>query len=57
MRPFLACLERLGFQLVRQDASNKMFVVLLLRKQRGAGGATKQPIDWPKLKACAYKKR
>ncbi len=56
--PFLEALRALGFALVRQDASNTMFVVFELRKR--AAGASKVPVTepcWPALKACQYKKR
>ena len=62
--PFLGCLARLGFKLLQQDASNRMFVVWVLRKQPGGNGggggephAVSAAIAWPALKACAYKKR
>ncbi len=58
--PFIKCLAKLGFQLRKEDARNKMFVVWLLRKggsvPAGGGGKAKQ-LPWPPLKACVYKKR
>ena len=48
----------MGFEVVRQDSSNKMFVVFELKKS-----ADKKPVPtpativWPDLKACVYKKR
>jgi ribosomal RNA-processing protein 8 len=58
-RPFLAGLQQLGFKLVKQDASNRMFVVFVLKKQQAAapGAAAGGGIKWPPLKACVYKKR
>lgn len=56
-RPFLSCLRQLGFQLVKQDAKNKMFVVFVLKKHLKVDAATAQGINWPLLKACVYKKR
>ena len=62
-RPFLACLSRLGFQLTRQDASNRMFVTWVLRKKEQPGGqklTTRElqaGMKWPPLKACLYKRR
>ena len=61
-RPFLACLSRLGFQLTRQDAGNRMFVTWVLRKEQPAGGQKSaarelQGMKWPPLKACLYKRR
>ena len=52
----IEALRRLGFKLVRQDASNRMFVTLLLRKTGGGGGGGAD-INWPALRACVYKKR
>ena len=54
--PFLNCLKQLGFKLKKQDASNKMFVILLLRKVKDAVGDTSK-IAWPPLGACLYKRR
>lgn len=57
-KPFLACLQRLGFKLQSQDASNKMFVVFVLQK-----ASHPPPVDeagriaWPPLQACMYKRR
>jgi len=57
-KDFLAALKRVGFEMVRQDSSNKMFVVFELKKS-----ADKKPVPtpativWPDLKACVYKKR
>jgi ribosomal RNA-processing protein 8 len=54
-RPFVKALGRLGFKLAKQDASNRMFVTMLLQKEgSGAGGGG---IEWPPLRACVYKKR
>ncbi len=56
LAPFLACLDQLGFDLVKQDARNKMFVELRLRRRRDAG-APPSSIPWPRLKVCQYKRR
>ncbi|WIA22070.1 hypothetical protein OEZ85_004414 [Tetradesmus obliquus] len=57
-KPFLRCLQQLGFKLVQQDASNRMFVVFVLKKQQAAAGAAAAAgLKWPLLKACVYKKR
>ena len=55
---FLAALEQLGFKLRRKDTSNTHFLVLELQrhKQQPTGGSGRQ-LDWPELRACAYKKR
>jgi ribosomal RNA-processing protein 8 len=56
-RPFLSCLQQLGFKLVKQDASNRMFVVFVLKKQQQAAAGAAAALKWPPLKACVYKKR
>ena len=65
-RPFLRCLQQLGFKLHRQDTSDKMFVVFELRKGGkqddggGSGGGSSRkapPLTWPDLKPCIYKRR
>ena len=54
--------QKVGFELVKQDSSNKMFVVFELKKlakkinQRAAADSA-DPVTWPELKACTYKKR
>ncbi len=54
-RPFLSCLAQLGFRLTKQDASNRMFVTWILKKDSDIG--QKGGLRWPKLKACVYKRR
>ena len=56
-RPFLAALRGLGFELVEEDASNKMFVVFQLRKTLGTGDVPESIAPWPELKPCLYKRR
>lgn len=56
-RPFLSSLQQLGFRLIKQDSKNKMFVVLVLKKQQPVDAAAASRIRWPSLKACVYKKR
>ncbi len=55
--PFLECMMRVGFKLVSQDASNKMFVVMVLRKRRDAPAQPPAGLQWPPLRPCVYKKR
>lgn len=52
--PFLAALKAIGLSLVREDLSNKMFVVWILRKD---GKQSESPPVWPELRACIYKRR
>lgn len=47
-------LKKLGFRLVKKDVNNKMFVVLVVRKD---GERKKGKVVWPELKACVYKRR
>lgn len=56
-RPLLSALKQLGFKLVQQDASNRMFVVWVLQKKAAVKAAAAASIDWPHLRACVYKKR
>lgn len=56
LQPFLKCLARLGFSLQHLDTTNKMFVVMVLRKLNVAVADT-AGIAWPALRACVYKKR
>jgi len=57
-KPFVAALGKLGFKLMEQDASNRMFVTMVLRKKGdGGGGDGSLAIKWPPLRACVYKKR
>lgn len=59
--PFLGALRALGFELVKQDAGNTMFVVFVLRKakaqQQQQQQAKQQQPKWPVLRPCVYKKR
>ena len=57
--PFVRCLQQLGFDHIRSDTSNKMFVTMLFKKRPGAGAAAAaaKKIKWPPLKACLYKRR
>ncbi len=62
LRPFLACLKQLGFEQVKVDTGNKMFVIMVLRKRCGASGGGgegegRKALEWPPLKACVYKRR
>ena len=56
-RPLLSALKQLGFKLVQQDASNRMFVVWVLQKKAAVKPSTAAGIEWPTLRACVYKKR
>jgi hypothetical protein len=53
--PFLSCLRGLGFRTVKQDLTNRMFVIWVLKKTRQA--PLKQALAWPKLGSCIYKRR
>jgi ribosomal RNA-processing protein 8 len=52
---FTKAVTMLGFKLVEQDISNRMFVVWLFRKKAVVHDANE--ISWPVLKACIYKRR
>lgn len=56
VKDFVVCLKHLGFKLRELDASNTMFVILVLDKM---GPPRKDPgtVKWPELHACVYKKR
>lgn len=54
--PFLAGLQHIGFSVVSEDLSNKMFVVWVLRKVQEARGPL-ESVEWPALKPCMYKRR
>lgn len=53
--PFLRTLKAVGFKLVKQELGNTMFVLFQLRKVMSC--QAEAYIQWPKLKACMYKKR
>lgn len=53
--PFLSCLQNLGFDVVKRDAKNQMFVLWICQKQRSA--PISHSITWPELKPCIYKRR
>lgn len=50
---FRKALTSRGFEAVRVDASNRMFVVVEARRGMGGGEGS----AWPALKACEYKRR
>lgn len=54
--PFLDAVRRLGLSMVRQDASNKMFVTWVFRK-RGPADVDWREAAWPALRPCMYKRR
>jgi len=58
-KDFLAALKKVGFELIKQDNSNKMFVVFELKKSssKKAAAVPAKSVTWPELKACTYKKR
>jgi hypothetical protein len=56
-KPFLSCLARLGFKLSKQDASNKMFVTWVLRKEMELKTEKGERMKWPTLKPCMYRRR
>lgn len=57
-KPLLSALKALGFKLVQQEASNRMFVVWVLQKKADVTPSSAvAAIQWPTLRACVYKKR
>ena len=54
--PFLKALQGLGFSRKSMDTNNSHFVIFELQKakSKAEGG---DALEWPTLKACAYKKR
>jgi len=56
LNEFIAAVTQLGFTLKKQDASNSHFLLLQFQ---GKKGRTPGPylLQWPKLRACQYKKR
>eukprot|EP00898_Chlorokybus_atmophyticus_P006790 jgi/Chlat1/7111/Chrsp57S06738 len=52
---FLKALGALNFELISEDATNKMFILFVLRKKKQAH-APACPV-WPALKPCIYKRR
>lgn len=50
----VAALTSLGFKQTSRDSSNKMFVILELKKISGNSVAG---VSWPELKPCIYKRR
>lgn len=50
---FVKALKAQGYQVMKQDASNKMFVVFVAKKARQSSSKVK----WPILKPCLYKRR
>eukprot|EP00892_Ulva_mutabilis_P006392 jgi/Ulvmu1/4124/UM019_0103.1 len=53
--PFLQCIQSLGFEMIKHDSKNQMFVVWTFQKLRV--GMQPQAIQWPELKPCIYKRR
>jgi len=53
---FVKALRYLGFSIVSKDFSNKMFMLFYFQKEKERTLEVKH-IDWPKLKACLYKRR
>jgi hypothetical protein len=56
-KPFLLCLEQLGYSLIKQDASNRMFVNWVLKLRHKRVDDQYLQMRWPPLKACLYKRR
>ena len=54
-RPFLQAMARLGFAKKLVDCSNSHFVTFELQRQKPS--ADGEELQWPHLRACAYKKR
>lgn len=53
--PFLACLNKLGFDVVKHDSKNQMFVIWILQKVRLESNTDIN--SWPELTPCIYKRR
>lgn len=56
-KQFVLALQSLGFSLVSQDVTNKMFIMFYMQKQKGSRDPLKRTKHWPELKACMYKRR
>lgn len=54
--PFLEGMAGLGFKVLKQDLSNKMFVVWVFQNV-GDDADDIDAILWPALKPCIYKRR
>ncbi|XP_057983525.1 ribosomal RNA-processing protein 8 isoform X1 [Malania oleifera] len=52
---FLKAVCELGFTAVSKDFSNKMFILLYLKKKMQ--DSKRKGIEWPELKPCLYKRR
>nr|AFK47335.1 unknown [Lotus japonicus] len=52
---FSKAILELGFNSVKQDFSNKMFILLYFTKKEKKN--SKKNIEWPMLKPCLYKRR
>ncbi|KAI4348209.1 hypothetical protein L6164_008960 [Bauhinia variegata] len=53
---FAKAISALGFQPVKQDSSNKMFIIFYFKKKNKQNAEGKE-IEWPMLKPCLYKRR
>ncbi|KAK4282328.1 hypothetical protein QN277_013720 [Acacia crassicarpa] len=53
---FSAAICELGFQSVKQDFSNKVFILFYFKKKDKQNSRRKE-IEWPLLKPCLYKRR
>lgn len=48
---------QLGFKLKGKDASNKMFVIFELQRERQVAPKQVAAVPWPELRPCVYKRR
>nr|AFK33332.1 unknown [Medicago truncatula] len=53
---FSNAISELGFNSVKRDFSNKMFILFYFTKKEKQNSKRKE-IEWPSLKPCLYKRR
>ncbi|CAJ2669617.1 unnamed protein product [Trifolium pratense] len=54
---FSKAISELGFNSVKRDFSNKMFLLFYFTKKEKHDSKRKKEIEWPSLKPCLYKRR
>ncbi|KAK2360083.1 ribosomal RNA-processing protein [Trifolium repens] len=54
---FSKAISELGFNSVKRDFSNKMFILFYFTKKENQDSKRKKEIEWPSLKPCLYKRR
>jgi ribosomal RNA-processing protein 8 len=54
---FEAAVARLGFEKKKVDLGNAYFLVMEYAKRKDDGTRRGSAVEWPELRACAYKKR